>query len=94
MSNQFKKVTTWLCAMALVIAGISGVKAVMSNGLSGDATGDGLADFKDIVAINGHRLNKKLLEGEYLMAGEVTGDEKVDFKDIVKINMFRLFYGD
>ena len=58
--------------------------------VTGDVTGDGAADFKDIVAINGHRLNKKLLEGEYLMAGEVTGDEKVDFKDIVKINMFRL----
>ena len=58
--------------------------------VTGDVTGDGAADFKDIVAINGHRLNKKLLEGEYLMAGEVTGDEKVDFKDIVKLNMFRL----
>ena len=56
----------------------------------GDVSGDGKADFKDIVAINRHRLNKKILEGEYLIAGEVTGDEKVDFKDIVKINMFRL----
>ena len=58
--------------------------------VAGDTTGDGLANFKDMVAINAHRLNKKLLEGEYLMSGEVTGDKKLDFKDIVKINQFRL----
>jgi len=58
--------------------------------ISGDATGDGKADFKDIVLINRYRLHKTTLEEEYLMAGEVTGDEKVDFKDIVRINRFRL----
>ena len=58
--------------------------------VTGDVTGDGASDFKDIVAINRHRLNKKVLEGEYLIAGDVTGDGKVDFKDIVKINRFRL----
>lgn len=58
--------------------------------VAGDATGDGTVDFKDIVAINRHRLKQKLLEGAYLIAGEVTGDEVVDFKDIVKINRFRL----
>jgi len=58
--------------------------------VSGDVTGDGKADFKDIVLINRYRLHKTTLANEYLMAGEVTGDNKVDFKDIVKINRFRL----
>jgi len=56
----------------------------------GDVTGDGKADFKDIVLINRYRLHKTTLESEYIMAGEVTGDNEVDFKDIVKINRYRL----
>ena len=56
----------------------------------GDTTGDGKADFKDMVAINKHRLNQKALEEEFLTAGDLTGDSKADFKDIVKLNKFRL----
>ena len=56
----------------------------------GDVTGDGKADFKDMVAMNKHRLNKKALDGEYLIAGDVTEDNKLDFKDMVKINKLRL----
>ena len=58
--------------------------------VTGDTTGDGIADFKDIVSINKHRLSQKILEGVQLIAGDVTEDEKADFKDIVKINKFRL----
>ena len=58
--------------------------------VAGDATGDGIADFKDMVAINRHRLNKKSLDGAYSIAGDVTGDGKIDFNDMVKIKRFRL----
>ena len=58
--------------------------------IAGDSTGDGSVDFKDIVALNMHKLNKNILKDEYLIAGEVTGDGTVDFKDIVKVNKFRL----
>ena len=43
-----------------------------------------------MLMVNRHRLNKKKLEGAYLLAADVTGDGKVDFKDLVKINRFRL----
>ena len=56
----------------------------------GDTTGDGKADFKDIVLMNRYRLFKTTLEKEYLLAGDVTEDGEVDFKDIVRINRFRL----
>ncbi len=58
--------------------------------LKGDANGDGKVDFKDILAINKHRLNKAKLEEPYLTAGDVTGDGKVDFMDILQINKYRL----
>ena len=58
--------------------------------VTGDANGDGEADFKDLTKVNLHRLNKKLLEGEYSLSADVNKDEVVDFKDIVKINKFRL----
>lgn len=56
----------------------------------GDTTGDGKADFKDMVSMNKHRLNKQKLEDEYLIAGDITEDNEVDFKDIVKLNKYRL----
>ena len=56
----------------------------------GDANGDGKADFKDILLINKHRLNKSNLEEEYLLAGDVNEDGEADFKDILQINKFRL----
>ncbi len=58
--------------------------------LKGDTNGDGKVDFKDILAINKHRLNKAKLTGIYLEAGDVNGDGKVDFKDILQINKYRL----
>ena len=56
----------------------------------GDTSGDGKADFKDIVKMNKHRLSKVKLEGAYEVAGDVTQDGKIDFKDMVKVNKFRL----
>lgn len=47
-------------------------------------------DFKDILAINKHRLNKAQLTGERLEAADVNKDGKVDFMDILKINKYRL----
>jgi Ca2+-binding EF-hand superfamily protein len=58
--------------------------------VKGDTNGDGEADFKDMVRINSHRLNKKHLEEVYLLAGDVKEDGLVDFKDMIKINKFRL----
>ena len=58
--------------------------------VKGDCTGDGKADFNDMLKINKHRLNKKKLEGEYLKAGDVTKDGKADFNDMLRINKFRL----
>ena len=58
--------------------------------VNGDTTGDGLADFKDIVSMNNHKLNKKKLNEVELIAGDVNNDNKVDFKDIVKVNKYRL----
>lgn len=57
---------------------------------NGDANGDGIVDFKDILAINKHRLSKVKLTGEYLKAADVNGDGKVDFMDILQINKYRL----
>ena len=77
----------------------TGYKVVITNGtetkeyilvVRGDCDGNGKADFKDMLKINKHRLNKVQLQGEYLEAGELNGDEKVDFKDMLKINKFRL----
>ena len=56
----------------------------------GDCDGNGKADFKDMLKINKHRLNKVKLQGEYLKSGELTGDEEVNFKDMLRINKFRL----
>ena len=58
--------------------------------VKGDCSGDGDADFTDILAINKHRLNKVQMEGEYLIAGDVTNDGNVDFSDILQINKYRL----
>ena len=58
--------------------------------LKGDVNGDGKVDFKDILLINKHRLNKAQLTGIYLKAADVNGDSKVDFMDILKINKYRL----
>ena len=73
----------------LILKSEAGTKS-MKVVIAGDATGDGKADFKDIVAINMHKLNKNILKDEYLLAGDVTGDGLVDFKDIVKVNRFKL----
>ena len=58
--------------------------------VDGDVNGDGKADFKDIVSMNKHKLNKKKLNEVELIAGDVNNDNKVDFKDIVKVNKYRL----
>ena len=56
----------------------------------GDVNGDGDSNFNDMLQMNKHRLQKKLLEGAYLKAGEVDGQEGVTFRDMLKINKYRL----
>ena len=56
----------------------------------GDTNEDGKIDFKDMLAINKHRLKKTLLTGESLKAADVNKDGEVDFKDMLKINKYRL----
>ena len=77
----------------------TGIKIVITNGdekkefivvVRGDNNGDGKADFNDMLQMNKHRLEKKLLEGAFLKAGDVDGNGKVDFSDMLKINKFRL----
>lgn len=58
--------------------------------VTGDSNGDGESDFKDMLKINRHRLNKSNMIGEYLEAADINGDGQVDFKDMIKINKFRL----
>ena len=58
--------------------------------LKGDANGDGKVDFKDMLAINKHRLGKVKLTGVNLEAADVNGDGIADFKDMLKINKYRL----
>lgn len=58
--------------------------------VKGDTSGDGSANLEDIFQINKHRLNKKLLENEFLLAGDVNSDNEVDIKDLLLINKFRL----
>ena len=58
--------------------------------VKGDCNGDGKADFKDILLINKHRLNKAKLQGAYLEAGDINLDKKVDFKDLLQVNKYRL----
>lgn len=65
-------------------------KIFLQTIVNGDVNGDGKADFNDMLAINKHRLNKKLLEGAYLKAGDIDKNENVDFSDMLKINKFRL----
>jgi len=55
-----------------------------------DINGDARVNLQDLISVNKHRINKKLLEGEAFLAAEVTGDGKVDFKDLIKVNRYRL----
>lgn len=65
-------------------------KIIYIFSVTGDTTGDGRADIKDILLINKHRLNKAKLENEYFIAGDINKDSKVDIKDILQLNKFRL----
>ena len=58
--------------------------------VTGDTDGDGVSNLNDILKINKHRLNKSILQGEYLKAGEINGDGIVNFKDMLRINKYRL----
>ena len=58
--------------------------------VTGDITGDGQADYNDMMKVNLHRLNRIKLQGEYFEAGDINKDGKVDFTDFIKINLFRL----
>ena len=63
---------------------------VFTIAVAGDLNGDGETKFSDMSIVNRCRLNKKTLEGAYLLAADVTEDGIIDFKDLVKINRFRL----
>ena len=56
----------------------------------GDTNGDGKADITDILAINKHRLNKKILTGEFGKAADANKDGTIDIRDILYINKYRL----
>ena len=58
--------------------------------INGDTNGDGEANLQDLLLINKHRLNKALLEDEFLFAGDVNKDNKVDLKDLLQVNKYRL----
>lgn len=58
--------------------------------ITGDVTGDGKANIKDILQINKHRLNKIQLYDYKLTAGDVNNDNIVNIKDILIINKYRL----
>lgn len=58
--------------------------------LKGDANGDNVVDFMDILAINKHRLGKAQLTGDSLTAADVNEDGNIDFMDILQINKYRL----
>ena len=63
---------------------------VNKNIIKGDANGDNIVDFMDILAINKHRLGKAQLTGDNLTASDVNDDGNVDFMDILQINKYRL----
>ena len=63
---------------------------IFTIAVEGDTNGDGKVEFLDLVMVNRHRLNKKILEGEKFIAADFTEDGKVDFIDLVKINRLRL----
>jgi len=58
--------------------------------LKGDANGDNQVDFRDILTINNHRLEKTQLTGLYLQAADATRDGIIDFRDILQVNRYRL----
>lgn len=58
--------------------------------VNGDTNGDGESNLQDLLLINKHRLNKALLEDEFLFAGDVNKDNKVDLKDLLQVNKYRL----
>ena len=61
--------------------------------VKGDVTGDGEADFKDILAINKHIRNisdKSVLTKELYKAANVDNNQTVNILDILKINKYRL----
>ena len=61
--------------------------------VTGDCTGDGMADIKDMVKINNFRLYGTTTNfGEnYQKAADTNKDGKIDIKDMVRINNYRLY---
>lgn len=58
--------------------------------VTGDVTGDGKVDMKDLTKINQYRIEKTTLDKAEFLAGDITGDGKVDIKDVTKLNQYRL----
>lgn len=72
----------------LIFGNINYVLAV-----KGDVTGDGKADFRDILAINKHIRNisdKSVLTNELYKAANTDNNQTVDIHDILQINKYRL----
>lgn len=89
--SKDKEVTEGYIGTGMIVEISSGDEKITYNIIvTGDCTGDGIADFNDILAINKYRLNKVQIEGEYLKAADVTNDGNADFSDILQINKYRL----
>ena len=58
--------------------------------VKGDTNRDGVADIRDLLEINKHRLGKVLLTGESLLAGDINQDGQVDLHDLLQLNKYRL----
>ncbi len=84
--NEIREDTIIVTGMTLKIGSTSQYTIIVK----GDATGDGNANFEDILQINKHRLGKATLEQFNLVAGDVNEDGNADFEDILQINKYRL----
>lgn len=89
--SKDQEVTEGYIGTGMTVEISSGDEKITYNVIvTGDCTGDGIADFNDILVINKYRLNKVQIEGEYLKAADVTNDGNADFSDILQINKYRL----
>ena len=77
----------------------TGMKLVVGEGeetieyeisVIGDITGDGEANFFDMLEINSYRLGKKDMSSLKIKSADVDNNDKVDFLDMIKINKYRL----
>lgn len=58
--------------------------------VTGDVNGDGRSNIQDILEVNRHRLNKKVLTDSFFEAADTNNDKKVDIRDLLQLNRLRL----